>query len=72
MALTALQIQSTKPGAKNQRLSDGGGLYLLLTTKGQRWWRFDYRFEGKRKTLSLGVYPDVTLRSAREHHQEAR
>lgn len=55
------------------RVSDGGGLYLLLKVKGGgRAWRFDYAFEGKRKTLSLGVYPDVGLATARQRRNDAR
>jgi len=47
-------------------------MYLLVTPKGQKWWRFDYRIEGKRYTLSLGVYDDVSLKTARERRSEAR
>lgn len=68
MALTILLINNTKPGEKPIKLADGGGLYLLITPKDGRWWRFDYRFGGKRKTLSVGVYPDVGLKDAREKH----
>ncbi len=53
-------------------MSDGGGLYLLVNPNGSRWWRFDYRFDGKRKTLSMGVYPDVSLKAVRERRDEAR
>ncbi|MFI3190274.1 hypothetical protein BCS42_01345 [Crenothrix sp. D3] len=51
--------------ATDQRLNDGGGLYLLIKTNGAKWWRFDYSIEGKRKTLSLGVYPVIGLAAAR-------
>ena len=44
-----------------QKLSDGKGLYLLLNKSG-KYWRFKYRFAGKEKSLSIGVYPDVTLK----------
>lgn len=47
-------------------------MYLLVTPKGQKWWRFDYRLDGKRYTLSLGVYDDVSLKTARERRSEAR
>ena len=47
-------------------------MYLLVTPKGQTWWRLDYRINGKRKTLSLGVYPDVTLKTARQRRKAAR
>ena len=61
MALTDTIIRNARPGEKERKLGDAGGLYLLLCTNGRKWWRFDYRFNGKRKTISLGVYPDVSL-----------
>lgn len=72
MPLTDTAIRSTKPSAKPTKLSDGGGLYLLLNPNGSRWWRLDYRFMGKRKTLSMGVYPDVGLKDARIRRDDAR
>ena len=72
MALTDTSVRNAKPGKKPQKLTDGGGLYLLIAPSGGRWWRFDYRFSGKRKTLSMGVYPDVSLKQARERRDEAR
>jgi integrase len=72
MALTETAIRNAKPQPKPRKLADTGGLYLLLTPKGSRWWRLDYRFTGKRKTLSMGVYPDVGLKDARERRDEAR
>lgn len=72
MPLTDTAIRNTKPGEKSVKLTDGGGLYLLLNPNGSRWWRLDYRFGGKRKTLSMGVYPDVTLAEARERRNQAR
>jgi integrase len=59
-------------GAKAVKLHDGGGLYLLVNPNGSRYWRYNYRFAGKRKTLALGVYPDVSLAAARKSHQTAR
>jgi len=53
-------------------MSDGGGLFLLVTPAGGKWWRYSYRFNGKQKTLSLGTYPDTGLKDAREKHAEAR
>ena len=47
------------PAEKTIRLSDGDGLYLLVKPNGARWWRMDYTIFGKRKTLSVGVYPDT-------------
>ena len=64
--LSDVMIRKAKPGLKPQKLSDGRGLFVLLIPSGQRWWRFKYRFAGKEKLLSLGVYPDVGLRQARE------
>ena len=72
MALTDVLIRNSKPKDKVFKLSDGGGLYLLVNPNGSRWWRFDYRFDGKRKTLSMGVYPETSLREARERRDEAK
>jgi integrase len=72
MALTDTKIRSTKPTDKSYKLSDGNGLYLLVTTTGSKLWRFDYKFEGKRKTLSIGKYPDTTLAMARKKLDDAR
>lgn len=64
-------IEALKPGAG--RLTDGGGLYMLpFANGGQHGWRFDYSFEGKRKTISLGVFPAVDLKEARERAKVAR
>ena len=71
MALTDTRIRTAKSGAKAYKLSDGGGMYLLVTD-GARYWRLDYRFAGKRRTLALGVYPIVTLSIARTRREEAR
>jgi len=74
MALNDLQARRAKcPADKKQiKLADGGGLHLLVTAKGSKYWRLDYRFRGMRKTLALGVYPDVSLAKARARTQEAR
>lgn len=72
MALTAIQIKSAKPADKPFKLSDGGGLYLLVQPNGSKYWRMDYRFAGKRKTLAVGVYPDVALSDARERRTAGR
>lgn len=72
MALTDTAIRNLKPQSKPVKLVDGDGLYLLLNPNGSKWWRLDYRYGGKRKTLSMGVYPDVSLKLARDRCKEAR
>jgi integrase len=72
MPLTDTRIRNAKPKALRYKLSDGGGMYLLVTPKGASYWRLDYRFAGKRRTLALGVYPSVTLSNARVRREEAR
>jgi len=71
MPLSDTAIRNAKPKEKPYKMTDGRGLYLLVTKSG-RYFRFDYRFAGKRLTLALGVYPDLTLKAAREKHLEAR
>lgn len=87
MALTEIEVRKAKPGLKPVRdesgkktveptngpykLADEKGLYLLVSDTG-RYWRFNYRYQGKQKTLALGVYPDTSLADAREKHAEAR
>ena len=72
MALTNQEIKNAKPRDKQYKLSDGKGLFLLVTPKGQKYWRMAYRFGGKQKTLALGVYPEITLAKARENVGKAR
>jgi integrase len=72
MGLTDTRVRNPKPKAKAYKLSDGGGMYLLVKPDGGRYWRLDYRFAGKRRTLALGVYPITTLSSARTQRDEAR
>ncbi|MGF6636133.1 protein of unknown function [Paraburkholderia tuberum] len=71
MALTDVTIRNTKPGKKQQKLYNGGGL-LLVTPTGSKRWIFKYRFAGKEKSLALGVYPDVPLADARKRRDDAR
>ena len=54
------------------KLSDEKGLYLLVATSGGKWWRLDYRFDGKRKTVSMGIYPETSLKEARDKRDQAR
>jgi integrase len=72
VALTELQIKNLKPGPKDQKCFDGRGLFLLVKPSGSKWWRFKYRFGGREKLLSLGVYPDVSLAQARDLREAAR
>ncbi|NIF42508.1 DUF4102 domain-containing protein [Burkholderia sp. Tr-862] len=72
MPLTDAEIRKAKPGEKPIRLFDGGGLYLEISTAGGKWWRLKYRFGGKEKRISLGVYPDIGLKDARERRDAAR
>ena len=72
MALTDTTIRNAKPGDKPAKLFDERGLFLLVTPTGGKWWRLKYRHEGKEKLLSLGTYPDVSLKDARERRDSAR
>lgn len=67
-----IEMRNAKPQTKPYKLSDERGLYLLVKPSGGKLWRFDYRHEGKRKTLALGAYPDTTLKDARERRDVAR
>jgi hypothetical protein len=72
MPVTHAEIINAKPREKPYRLFDGRGLYLEIAPSGGRWWRFKYRFKGKEKRLSLGVYPEVSLKGARDRLDEVR
>jgi hypothetical protein len=72
MALTDTHVRNAKPKAQAYKLSDGGGMYLLVRPDGARYWRLDYRFAGKRRTLALGIYPTITLAAARARREDAR
>lgn len=67
-----LAARNAKPEPKSYKLSAGGGLHLLVTPEGAKYWRLAYRFGGKQKTLALGVYPTVTLSAAREAREDAK
>lgn len=71
--LTHIQCQNAKcePGSKGHKLSDGGNLYLYVQEKG-KYWRLNYRFNGKQKTMALGVFPRVSLAGARERREAAK
>ena len=72
MPLVDTTLRNTRAGEKPQKLSDGGGLYLLVKTNGKKFWHMAYRFDGKQKLLSFGQYPEVSLSDAREARQKAR
>jgi integrase len=70
--LSDIAVRAAKAAAKPYRLADEKGLYLEVAPTGGKWWRLKYRFAGKEKRLSLGVYPTVTLKDAREKRDAAR
>ena len=72
MPLFDTTLRNTRAGEKPQKLSDGGGLYILVKTSGKKFWHMAYRFDGKQKLLSFGQYPEVSLSDAREARQKAR
>ena len=72
MPLTDTSIRNAKPSEKPVKLFDTGGLFIILTPAGGKWFRFRYSLNGKEKLLSLGTYPDVSLKDARERRDEAR
>lgn len=72
MALTDTEIRRSKPAGKPYKLSDSGGLHLLVTSTGGKLWRWKYRFDGAEKLMALGRYPDVALADARVRRDAAR
>ena len=72
MPLTVVLCRTAKPGARPRKLSDGGGLHLLVDPRGGCYWRMAYRFGGKQKTLALGAYPAVPLADARAARDVAK
>jgi len=72
MALTDTAIRNAKPAENAYALTDERGLSIQIQPNGGKWWRLRYRIDGKGKMLSLGIYPDVTLKDARERRDEAR
>jgi len=72
MSMTDIAIRNAKSREKAYSLTDGRGLSLQVQPTGGKWWRLRYRFDGKSRMLSLGVYPDVSLSHARERRDEAR
>lgn len=72
MSLTDVKVKNRKPGEKQIKLFDGGGLYLLVPPGGGKYWRLKYRIDGREKVLALGTYPEVSLADAREKRNAAR
>jgi integrase len=72
MPLTDTAIRNAKGQEKSIKLTDGAGLYLLVNPNDSKWWRFDYRYQNKRKTISFGTYPETGLKEARDKRGEAR
>jgi integrase len=72
MPLTDLAVRNAKGGEKPRKMTDGGGLYLLVQPNGSRLWRMNYRWLGKQKTLSFGAYPATDLATARVERDKAR
>lgn len=72
MALTEVKVRNAKPAEKPVKLTDGGGIHLLIQPSGSKYWRLQYRYAGKQKMLALGVYPEISLATARLRRDEAR
>ena len=72
MKLTDTAVKKSKPEIKSYRMADGDGMYLEVMPNGSKYWRLKYRFTGKEKRLALGVYPEVSLKDARERREAAR
>lgn len=72
MKLTEVQVKSTKPKGKDYKLADGEGLHLLIRKSGTKSWQWKYRFHGKEKLLTLGNYPQLSVKEARRLKYEAQ
>ena len=69
--LTATAVRKAKPKSKIYKVFDGGGLHVKVKPCGAKYWHYDYRFAGNRRTLALGVYPQISLKEARMKHRKA-
>jgi integrase len=72
MSLSDVKVRNAKPQTKPYKVSDGEGLFLVVSPSGSKYWRLKYFFAGKEKLLALGVYPEVSLAKARERRAQAR
>ncbi len=70
--LTDTKVRNAKPREKPYKLFDERGLFILVYPNSRRGWRFRYRYRGRERLISLGIYPDVSLKRAREKRDEAR
>jgi hypothetical protein len=70
MKLTVQTLKNAEPSTKSRKLFAGGGLYLGVTPKRQKWWRLKHRFFGREKRISLGVFPEVTHKEARDRRYD--
>jgi hypothetical protein len=72
MPSTDLELRKLIPTGKTRRLFNGGGLYLEVSPTGGLWWRLKYRIHGREKRLSLGTYPEVSLKEVRTKRDDTR
>jgi integrase len=72
MPITDTAIKNAKPKDKPYKLSDGGGLYLLIKSSGYKTWKYDFRLDSTRGSYTIGKYPDISLKLARQEHRKAR
>ena len=72
MALTDVSVKNAKAKTAARKISDGGGLHLLVTPQGSKLWRLSYRYGNKQKTLALGAYPTIPLNEARTKRETAK
>jgi integrase len=72
MPLTDIKVRAAKAKEKAYKLSDSGGLFLLINPAGSKYWRLKYRSHGKEKLLAIGVYPEISLAEAREKRDQAK
>jgi len=66
LALSDKSVAAAKPAAKTYRLFDGGGLYVEVSPSGGKYWRLKYRIRSKERRAALGVYPEISLKAARD------
>lgn len=71
MGLNNLVVNNAKPKDKSYKLADSRGLYLFVHNKGYKYWRYKYRYQGKEKLMQFGAYPEISLKEARNLHNDA-